>query len=54
MTIFEHTPNGNFQRLGKGCFYAPHWGKNIVTIEKCPKYFTQVDIDRIALRLNGR
>lgn len=53
-TIFEHTQNGTFQRLGKGCFYAPHWGKNIVTIEKCPKYFTQLDIDRIALGLNGR
>ena len=47
-SIFEHTPNGTFQRLGKGCFYAPHWGKNIVTIEKCPKYFTQVDIDTMS------
>lgn len=53
-TKFEHTKDGRFQMLGKGCYGAPHWGKPIATIEKCPKYFDERDLNRIALGLNRK
>ena len=40
--------------LGKGCYRAPHWGKPIAKIEKCPKYFDERDLNRIALGLNRK
>jgi len=36
--------------LGKGCYRAPHWA----IIEKCPKYFDERDLNRIALGLNRK
>ena len=53
-TKFEHTKDGRFQMLGKGCYRAPHWGQPIATIEKCPKYFDERDLNRIALGLNRK
>ena len=49
--IVEYTKDGCFQMLGQGCYRAPHWGKPIATIEECPKYFIQIDIDKFALGL---
>lgn len=45
---------GQYVRGYYGCHCPPHWGKDIETIEKCPKEFEQKDIDAVAIQLNGR
>ena len=37
-----------------GCHFPPHWGKDTRTICKCPREFSQKDLDAVAAKLNGR